>query len=716
MATSGNFEKAITDWLKLRIEWAENSQNTETNKTNLTVIAYLVSSASNGVINSTASKTISLTINGTTYTHTATGLAKLSGNQKKQLFKKTVDVAHNADGSKSCSISCSFGIKVTLGGKYYDTVTASGTASLDKIPRASSIASISGSTIGSSVTVNITPASSSFTHKVYYKAPNTTSNVLKATLAAGTNSTSFTPPLSDCDNIPNATSGTGTITVETYSGSTKLGTVTKTFTLNVPSSVVPSISALTVSDADTAIKNKFGVYVQTKSKAAVSITAAGANKSTIKTITTTLTNGSSVLTYNGANFTSDFLSFSGTYTIKTVVTDSRGRTATKSTTITVAAYYPPEVNDFVVQRWNTDTNTADDEGKYLHYSVKVKVAPVSDKNDKQIKFEYRIAGASNWTTLTDWADIGVYSLTDYGTYSTPEFSTDNAYEIRVSVKDYFTSSTPATKKADLPTARTIFDILADGTGICFGGVASQSGVCQVNMKALFKGGQINLNAQDETDLNQFTQPNIYASKNNAASSYKNLPDGFYGTFTIEVMSAGQEGQILQRATLTSKDYPDIRERHYYSGAWGEWQRVGGIYPAITARLTADATTVKETYTKLPLTQEYKLGNGVSISDNSILIGAGIKAVKISANVEFYANGSGGNKHIRIRRNSDNVAWATDNGVTGKSHIMTIPPKIISVQKDDLISLYYYSSAAGDGINAGSTDNGFKTFLTVEAIA
>ena len=155
MATSGSFQKAITSWLNLRVEWVANSQNIATNKTNLTVTAYLVSTASNGVIKSSASKTVNLTINGTTYSYSAAGLAKISGSQKKKLFSKTVDVAHNANGTKSCSISCSFGIQVTLGGTYYGTVTISGTATLNTIPRASSIASISGSTIGSSAYIGV---------------------------------------------------------------------------------------------------------------------------------------------------------------------------------------------------------------------------------------------------------------------------------------------------------------------------------------------------------------------------------------------------------------------------------------------------------------------------------------------------------------------------------------------------------------------------------
>ncbi len=569
MATSGNFEKTITSWLKLRVEWVANSQNTATNKTNLTVTAYLVSTASNGVINSSASKTVNLTINGTTYSKTAAGLAKISGSQKKQLFSKTVDVAHNANGTKSCSISCSFGIQVTLGGTYYGTVSTSGTAALNTIPRASSIASISGSTIGSSVTVNITPASSAFTHKLYYTAPTQSNLVSIETTAAGVTSATFTPSMNDCSYLPNATSGTAKITLETYSGSTKLGTVSKTFTLNVPSSVKPSISALTVADADTAIKDKFGVYVQTKSKAKVTITAAESYSSPIKSYTTTLTNGSSVLTYNGASFTSGLLSLSGTYTVKTVVTDSRGRTAEKSTTINVVAYHPPEATALTAERRNT-SGVADDEGTIVFANIWYNISPVDNKNDKFYKLEYREAGTTTWTVKTNKATITSGNFEGSFTIGVgSNFSIDKAYEIRVTIFDYFTSTA---RTAEVPTARTIFDILADGTGMCIGGVASKSNTCEIAMQTLFKGGQINLNATDQTDLDQFTKPNIYVSKNQAATTYGNPPPGLTGTFTLEVMSAGQEGQLMQRVTACSKTEPNVYVRHYYQGTWGDWIR------------------------------------------------------------------------------------------------------------------------------------------------
>ena len=712
MATSGNFEKTITSWLKLRVEWTAGTQNIAANKTPLTVTAYLVSTASNGVINSSASKTVSLTINGTTYSKTAAGLAKISGNQKKQLFSKTVDVTHNANGTKSCSISCIFGLQVTLGGQYYKTAETSGTATLNTIPRASSIASISGSTIGSSVTVNITPASSAFTHKLYYTAPTQSNLVSIGTTAAGVTSATFTPSINDCSYIPNATSGTAKITLETYSGSTKLGTVSKTFTLNVPSSVKPSISALTVADADTAIKDKFGVYVQTKSKAKVTITAAEAYSSPIKSYTTTLTNGSSVLTYNGASFTSGVLSLSGTYTIKTVVTDSRGRTAEKSTTINVVAYHPPEATALTAERRNS-SNVADDEGTIVFAGLSYNIRPVDNKNDRFYKLEYREAGTTTWTVKTDKATIPSANFTGSFTIGVgANFSVDKAYEIRVTIFDYFTS---ATRTAEVPTARTIFDILADGTGICFGGVASQSGVCQIDMQTQFKGGQINLKATDQTDLDQFTQPNIYVSKNNAAETYANVPDGATGTFTIETMSAGQEGQLCQMITTCHKTNPIIFMRHFYQSAWGEWLRVGGMPNIITAHLAADTKTVSGAYTQIPLTQELNVGGGLSISNGSIKIGAGIKTVKVSANVSMSGLKADGNKHIRIKRGSSYVAWASLYGQTGRNLLLSLPPRIISVNNGDLISLYYYSGAADETLSAGSTANGFLSYMTVEVV-
>ena len=105
----------------------------------------------------------------------------------------------------------------------------------------------------------------------------------------------------------------------TYSGSTKIGSaVSKNFTLTVPSTVVPTISAVTLTEAVPDLAAQFGGYVQNKSKIAVKITAAGALSSTIKSYKTTIQGAN----YTAASFTSGTLSQSGTSTVTITVTDS----------------------------------------------------------------------------------------------------------------------------------------------------------------------------------------------------------------------------------------------------------------------------------------------------------------------------------------------------------------------------------------------------------
>ena len=96
-------------------------------------------------------------------------------------------------------------------------------------------------------------------------------------------SLTFTPPMSDCEQITGSAKGTATIRVDTYNGSTKIGSSSKNFTLNVPTSVVPSFSGISFTRIDGDVPASWGVYVQGKSKVTAAITgAAGAYGSTIK--------------------------------------------------------------------------------------------------------------------------------------------------------------------------------------------------------------------------------------------------------------------------------------------------------------------------------------------------------------------------------------------------------------------------------------------------
>lgn len=479
MASSGTITQAIRTGYQLKIAWSVGSQSVANNTSSVTVKVQLVSTGSSYTINSSATKSGSVTINGTKYTFSFT--AALSGNQTKTLYTKTVTVAHKADGTKTCSFSTTCGINVTLGGTYYGNVTASGTGTFDTIARASSIASVTSSVSvngTNSVTVEISRKSSSFTHTVVFSF----GSYSKTTTGVGT-STSYAIPTSWLNAIPNATSGTAKVTVTTYSGSTKIGSaVSKNFTLTVPSSVVPTISGVTMAEAVSGLAAKFGAYVQNKSKIAVKITAAGAYSSTIKAYKTTIQGAN----FTAASFTSGILTKSGTSTATITVTDSRGRTASTTRSITVIAYAAPKITAFQGFRCLAD-GTENYEGTYLNAKVSFSISPVGSKNDKTYTVEYRLKNTETWTVLTSGS---VYALNTNVISASGMMGIDSSYDVRLKVQDYFAT---VQSVIEIPTAFTLLDFNASGRGLAFGKVSEIENGMEIDMdmsiyRNIFMGG------------------------------------------------------------------------------------------------------------------------------------------------------------------------------------------------------------------------------------
>lgn len=466
MAASGTITQAIRTGYQLKIVWEVTSQSVANNTSSVTAKVQLVSTGSSYTINSSASKSGSLTINGTKYTFSFT--AALNGNQTKTIFSKPVTIAHNADGTKTCSFSATAGINVTLSGTYYGNVTASGSGTFDTIARASSISSVTSSVSVNGTnecTVNITRASSSFTHTVVFSFGS-----YSKTTTGVTTSTSYAIPTSWLNAIPSATSGTAKVTVTTYSGSTKIGSaVSKNFTLTVPSTVVPTISAVTLSEAQSGLAAQFGGYVQSKSKLSTKITASGALSSTIKAYKTTIQGAN----YTGASFTSGILKNSGTSTVTITVTDSRGRTASTTRSITVIAYAAPKITAFTALRAN-GLGSADDNGTMALARIKFAISPVGDKNSKSYKAEYKAKSSDTWTQA---ATGSVYTY-DSNMLLNINLDTDTSYDLRLSVTDYFGTVTAST---DVATAFTLMDFNASGKGLAFGKVSEEENGMEIDM-------------------------------------------------------------------------------------------------------------------------------------------------------------------------------------------------------------------------------------------
>ena len=457
MATSGTIQQAITTGYRIQIAWTVDSQSVANNTSTVTAKVQLVSTGSSYTIVSSASKSGSLTINGTQYTFNFS--AALSGNQTKTLFTKTVAVAHASDGTKTCAFSATCGIAVTLSGTYYGNVTASGSGVFNTIARASTISSVTASVAvngTNAVTVAITRASSSFTHTVVFTFGSYTQTVNNV----GT-STSYAIPTSWLNAIPNGTSGTAKVTVTTYSGSTKIGSaVSKNFTLTVPATVVPTISGVTLSEGVSGLAAQFGGYVQAKSKLSVNITAAGSLSSTIKSYKTVVQG----VTFTGASITSGVLMHSGTSTVTITVTDSRGRTASTTRSITVIPYTSPKIISFQGFR-SLANGTESYEGTYVNSAVNFSVASVNSKNTASYTLEYKLQTASTWTALKSGTG---YTLNSNIISASGAFSVDSSYDVRLTVKDYFTT---VVSTFEIPTAFTLLDFNASGKGLAFGKVS-----------------------------------------------------------------------------------------------------------------------------------------------------------------------------------------------------------------------------------------------------
>lgn len=393
------------------------------------------------------------------------------------MLSKTVVVPHNADGTKTITIS---GAGWGPSGTAYSGKAAegSGSVTLETIPRASSL-SVGALTLGwDTNSVTITSEASGFRHDVYLKIGSKNVCMLHDVLAG---KHKITPTLTDfAPQITKAVSGTGTLTLYTYNAgwTAQVGSKAYTVTVNIPSSVVPSISSVTIAEATSGLSSKFGAYIQNKSQLAVSISASGAYGSTIARYETTI--GGTV--YRDRSFTSGVLGSSGSVSVVIKVTDSRGRSTSTTKTITVLPYSPPRITAITAERIDTSGNP-DNDGNRFELQLAYSISQLGNKNDRTMTVKYKQSGGSysNLATSTaDWAYDGTIQYTD-----APEVSPDNTYIVQVTLTDYFGSTSA---EAELHTSASIMDFLADGTGVAIGKAAENSEQLDVAWPILARQG------------------------------------------------------------------------------------------------------------------------------------------------------------------------------------------------------------------------------------
>lgn len=395
------------------------------------------------------------------YYYSSTGWYKLGS--------RTITVDHNSDGSKTVTLSaswdCGFDSAYTP-----RTLSVSGSVTLPTIPRAATL-SYGSMTMGTAATIKITPPVSGATSTITYKFGSASGTIVTKTSAA---SVSWTPPTSLAAQIPNSASGTGTLTVETYSGSTKLGSRAYTVTISVPSTMTPT---LTVALSDpTGRADTYGGYIQSKSRLKVELTAAGVQGSTIKSYAIKV---GDILSATSDTATSGYLPASGSLTVTASATDSRGRTKTVTQTVTVTPYVSPTISALAVVRCKAN-GTEDPTGAYAKATFSGAITALGGKNTATYRVETRETGTETWSTVAT-AAAGQYSPTDVSVVFAA--AANKKYDVRMVAVDAFESL--ASSNRFLPAAYTSMHIADSMGSVGIGRLCDKEDTFQVGLAASF---------------------------------------------------------------------------------------------------------------------------------------------------------------------------------------------------------------------------------------
>lgn len=289
------------------------------------------------------------------------------------------------------------------------------------------------------------------------------------TTSTGASSTSYTIPLSWVNEIPNALSGTGTVTVYTYaSDGSQAGSSAYVFTLNVPDSIAPTISSISASRIDGAVPSSWGIYVQNRS--GVLLTANGASGSYGSTISSYRfsVSGAFVQNYNAQTsntLTISPIMFSGTQTFTVYAVDTRGRsTPSVSCTISVNAYSAPTFTEALAFRCDSN-GTSNEEGVHVSACVNATYASLNGQNSFVASCYYRKLGDSEWTLGKDSMVLGTtYVLGG-------DLGTNYTYQVRFTLTDAFGT---IEKVVDVSTSQYTMFFKKGGTGVAFGKVCENA--------------------------------------------------------------------------------------------------------------------------------------------------------------------------------------------------------------------------------------------------
>lgn len=337
----------------------------------------------------------------------------------------TMTIPHNEDGTKSIAIWA----RLTNVADQGNINWFSGTVNLSNIPRSSVIKSVTETELGQPITINIDKKVDEFRHQVWWSVNG--SDFIDLGTGHDT-SLQFTIPIDYANRITNSDTGALDVRVRTFRGTEQIGNdvYKRGIPIKVPTSIVPTLENVTITERTAQLAEfiPVGNFVKDKSTMRVeAINAAGSHGSTI--VSTELTVDSLVVRAATGDFPANK---SGNLEVTAKITDSRGRTATKSKTIKVWDYYAPKIIGFLANRTGNGTN------KTIIATVAANVSPLVidgiNRNPYTLKIQYSAKKANRWidaVNLTNESTERINRQIDCGAF----YELSKAYNVRLVIQD-----------------------------------------------------------------------------------------------------------------------------------------------------------------------------------------------------------------------------------------------------------------------------------------
>lgn len=531
-------------------------------------------------------------------------------NSSLLIFGKDYVVNHDENGNKTVNIS--FKVDVNTGG--YGSSTVSLSIPLPQIKRASTISDVTG-TLGSPMTLDISRKDSSYTHNLKYEFGK-----LSGTIATGVGtSCSWTPPLSLATAMPNRTSDWGQIVLETYSGSTKIGQTNCILTLNVPTSMKPTLGSITLTDSNTAVKNLLNTantFAEIVSDIKVAFNSAtGVQDSAITGYHAEIVNKNQSTNANNGNL--GLMKWNGSAQVKAWVVDSRGRSSNAVTTdITVLEYFLPTLTFTAIRG---DTNQSSDK---IVVSRTAKIAPLrignTQKNSFKLSFKTAAFGSTTYTADTGAGvnDKVTNTLTNSKATLSGTFDIGKSYEVYGVLEDALTSS--GTVKAPPVSPEKMVMGMAE-TAVSFGKYPENTNAVDSDWVFKYKNKDIQhhqltnndgriIQVARNTDMNTIVETGFYCGE---ALLNRPTASGMQSHTYFRVQRFDTNATwVLQEAI----DFYGVLSAYRVkkSGAWTDWQ-----YYAVQNKV-AEFTAVNQTKTySTTLPGPYGFGIAVVRSGNIV---------------------------------------------------------------------------------------------------